>query len=242
MLGGESVAKVAQQREMKQEQSRAMIRALSADFPQTLERMLPDIGADARAELARWEERIDDWEFDVFRIAELTNGRPLCFVFSVVMLRHQLCAKFGIDRHKLHALGMALDRGYAEQATAPYHNSIHGADVIQAVNYFLRAHLCTSTTLGGSEAGRPYLGAAPGRGGDLADTELLACILSAAVHDIGHPGKTNRWHTEVSSPLAMLYNGEPYILGVTITTSPSFSIHMLDFVTKRQQSVEWCAC
>lgn len=39
------------------------------------------------------------------------------------------------------SLAQALDAGYTQQNVAPYHNNIHGADVIQALNYFLRAHL-----------------------------------------------------------------------------------------------------
>lgn len=42
----------------------------------------------------------------------------------------------------------------------------------------------------------------------LVDTEILAAVLAAAVHDIGHPAVTNNFHAETFSPMAMLYNDQ----------------------------------
>lgn len=44
-------------------------------------------------------------------------------------------------RRTVISLAHAIDAGYTQQSVAPYHNNIHGADVIQALNYFIRSHL-----------------------------------------------------------------------------------------------------
>ena len=44
-------------------------------------------------------------------------------------------------RSAVISLAHALDAGYTQQSVAPYHNNIHGADVIQALCYFIQAHL-----------------------------------------------------------------------------------------------------
>lgn len=46
-----------------------------------------------------------------------------------------------VGRRAVISLAHALDAGYTQQSVAPYHNNIHGADVVQALCYFIRTHL-----------------------------------------------------------------------------------------------------
>jgi cAMP-specific phosphodiesterase 4 len=68
-----------------------------------------------------------------------------------------------------------------------YHNSVHAADVLQAVYYYLYnagvQDMCKATTF-----------------------DLLGTFLSAAAHDMDHPGNNNVFETKTHSKLATLYN------------------------------------
>jgi 3'5'-cyclic nucleotide phosphodiesterase len=52
----------------------------------------------------------------------------------------------------------------------PYHNSTHAADVVQAVMFILLKDKLSSR---------------------FSPLEVLAMILAAVIHDVGHPGVTN---------------------------------------------------
>lgn len=60
-------------------------------------RIVPEISDEARIELAIWESRIDSWDFDIFRVNELTNGAPLAFVMFTVFSRYDLLSKLELE-------------------------------------------------------------------------------------------------------------------------------------------------
>jgi len=67
----------------------------------------------------------------------------------------------------------------------PYHNNIHGADVLQATHCMLN---------------QGSLGA------KLHDLEKLSLLVSAACHDLNHPGLTNDFRINTEDALAITYN------------------------------------
>jgi hypothetical protein len=58
---------------------------------------VPEISDEARVELAKWESKIDSWDFDIFRVNELTNGAPLAFVMFTVFSRYDLLNKLELE-------------------------------------------------------------------------------------------------------------------------------------------------
>lgn len=60
-------------------------------------RVVPEISDEARVELAKWESKIDSWDFDIFRVNELTNGAPLAFVMFTVFSRYDLLNKLELE-------------------------------------------------------------------------------------------------------------------------------------------------
>lgn len=67
----------------------------------------------------------------------------------------------------------------------PYHNQVHGADVLLATNHLLKAEALK---------------------GVFTDLEVLAALVAAAIHDVGHPARTNQFLVDVQHELAVLYN------------------------------------
>ncbi len=60
-------------------------------------RVVPEISDEARIELVKWESKIDSWDFDIFRVSELTNGAPLAFVMFAVFSRYNLLNKLQLQ-------------------------------------------------------------------------------------------------------------------------------------------------
>lgn len=76
-----------------------------------------------------------------------------------------------------------FEQGYHD--TNPYHNSVHAADVTQAMHCFLQERSIS-----------PYL----------TPMEKMCALLAAVSHDLDHPGVNQHFLIATRSHLASLYN------------------------------------
>jgi hypothetical protein len=67
----------------------------------------------------------------------------------------------------------------------PYHNSSHASDVVMTMEWFLKSK---------------YLQV------QVTPLEHVMIFVAAAIHDVGHPGRNNLFHTKTMSELAVTYN------------------------------------
>lgn len=111
----------------------------------------------------------------MFAVAAENNGRPLAPVTT-----HILHALGLLKRMKLQFERMCsfLNAAEAEYLGQPYHNSIHAADVVQALGAMILADTWHKT---------------------LEDWEVLALIIAGATHDLGHPGVNNAFHQRLKA-------------------------------------------
>jgi len=72
----------------------------------------------------------------------------------------------------------------------PYHTSLHAADVLQSVYYYI-------TGGGATDAMRK-----------LNSIDMAALFISSAAHDVDHPGNNNIYEIKTKSKLATLYNDQ----------------------------------
>lgn len=130
-----------------------------------------------------------EWTFDVFELAELTNGRPLEPTAQELFDRFGLCEALELERSVLTALMRKVEKEYCfdVKRPSPYHNSVHAADVLQAVGHFMMV---------------PQLADA------IEDLDGLSLLLAAAVHDFRHPGVSSNFLIATGSELAVRYNDE----------------------------------
>eukprot|EP00696_Hemimastix_kukwesjijk_P016628 gnl/Hemi2/510_TR181_c0_g7_i1.p1 gnl/Hemi2/510_TR181_c0_g7~~gnl/Hemi2/510_TR181_c0_g7_i1.p1 ORF type:complete len:755 (-),score=290.59 gnl/Hemi2/510_TR181_c0_g7_i1:323-2587(-) len=127
---------------------------------------------------------VDDWNFDVFKLAQLTGGHPLSFLVMHLVQRYKLLNQVeGVSESKLKRFLSAIEAGY--HVENPYHNATHASDVVQTAHAIL-------INSGFMDAISPL--------------ELLAFIVSCAMHDHDHPGLTNNYLILTESPLAIFYN------------------------------------
>lgn len=146
-------------------------------------RFLPVLDQSVEKQVDALLEKMEEWDFDIFALAELTNGRPLFFITFALFTRHDLLRKFNIPEAKLRRFLTIIEDGYFNGN--PYHNSTHAADVVQTLNYFItRGGLAQYVT----------------------ELDIFAVLVAALIHDYGHQGLNNAYQISVQSDLAVTYN------------------------------------
>ncbi|XP_047433979.1 cAMP-specific 3',5'-cyclic phosphodiesterase 4C-like [Mugil cephalus] len=143
------------------------------------------VNTDHEDELAKELEDLDKWSFNIFRVAEFSNNRPLSCIMYAIFQERELLKTFRIPVDTFVTYVMTLEDHY--HGNVAYHNSLHAADVTQST------HVLLST---------PALDAA------FTDLEILAALFAAAIHDVDHPGVSNQFLINTNSELALMYNDE----------------------------------
>ncbi|KAL3308757.1 hypothetical protein Ciccas_012706, partial [Cichlidogyrus casuarinus] len=116
----------------------------------------------------------------------------LTVLFVCLLQKKNFFTKFSINPGTLMGCMQKVETMYRK--SVPYHNSTHGADVLQSAHV-----LVSSKSLKGIYS----------------DLELFAMYFACAVHDVDHPGLTNQYliNTKIitflsnsANQLALLYN------------------------------------
>lgn len=79
------------------------------------------------------------WDFDQFKFDQVTNNHGISFLFLEIIKGTKLLQDFKIDLIKLAKFCLEIEKGYQLHGN-PYHNEIHGADVLQTT-FFLVSNL-----------------------------------------------------------------------------------------------------
>lgn len=123
------------------------------------------------------------WEFDIFKLEELTNKKPLIHLGMNLFLHFDVAATLNCDEKTLQNWLTVIEMNY--HVDNFYHNSTHAADVMQATAGFLEKDRLKAIMDPLDEA-----------------TSLIA----ACSHDVDHPGKSSAFLSNCDNPLAILYN------------------------------------
>ena len=133
------------------------------------------------------------WAFDAWALSEATCGRPLSVLGLLLLREHGLMRSEGEGMAEGAGKGGGLALNPAacwaglsavemEYKANPYHCKEHAADVLWSVH-------CLLTQGGVLESG-------------ISDPlEVLAVLLAAAIHDVGHPGLNNAFLVATEHPL-----------------------------------------
>nr|XP_018914696.1 PREDICTED: high affinity cAMP-specific and IBMX-insensitive 3',5'-cyclic phosphodiesterase 8B [Bemisia tabaci]XP_018914697.1 PREDICTED: high affinity cAMP-specific and IBMX-insensitive 3',5'-cyclic phosphodiesterase 8B [Bemisia tabaci]XP_018914698.1 PREDICTED: high affinity cAMP-specific and IBMX-insensitive 3',5'-cyclic phosphodiesterase 8B [Bemisia tabaci]XP_018914699.1 PREDICTED: high affinity cAMP-specific and IBMX-insensitive 3',5'-cyclic phosphodiesterase 8B [Bemisia tabaci] len=123
------------------------------------------------------------WDFNIFKLEDLSGKRPLAYLGMNILLHFEVHKTLGCDERTLHSWLVVMERHYHSHNT--YHNSTHAADVLQATAVFLEREHIKRHLDGLDEA---------------------CCLIAAATHDIDHPGKSSLFLINSGDDLAILYN------------------------------------
>uniref|UniRef100_A0A4W6BS29 Phosphodiesterase n=1 Tax=Lates calcarifer TaxID=8187 RepID=A0A4W6BS29_LATCA len=174
------------------------------------------VNTDQEDELAKELEDLDKWSFNIFRVAEFSNNRPLSCIMYAIFQERELLKTFRIPVDTFVTYVMTLEDHY--HGNVAYHNSLHAADVTQST------HVLLST---------PALDAV------FTDLEILAALFAAAIHDVDHPGVSNQFLINTNSELALMYNDESVLenhhLAVGFKLLHQENCDIFQNLTKRQR-------
>ncbi|XP_041640056.1 cAMP-specific 3',5'-cyclic phosphodiesterase 4C-like [Cheilinus undulatus] len=174
------------------------------------------VNTDHEEELAKELEDLDKWSFNIFRVADFSNNRPLSCIMYAIFQERELLKTFRIPVDTFVTYVMTLEDHY--HGNVAYHNSLHAADVTQST------HVLLST---------PALDAV------FTDLEILAALFAAAIHDVDHPGVSNQFLINTNSELALMYNDESVLenhhLAVGFKLLHQENCDIFQNLTKRQR-------
>jgi hypothetical protein len=139
---------------------------------------------------------IRDWNFDIFLLNRLTPY-PLVAVTETAVNELNLTFSMDIGMMKMRRFLVDISDAYLPN---PYHNQLHGADVTQTMYHYL-AHCKLGQILG------------------LNNFAILAMLISAAVHDVAHPGVTGKFLVAIGDPLAIQYNDSSPLENMHLATA-----------------------
>lgn len=123
-----------------------------------------------------------NWNFDTFFISECSGKEPLQVMGLYCIRRYGLDELCNVPENIIKNFLRKLENSYRDN---PYHNSTHAADVMSSYIYFVN----NSDILD-----------------SMSSIEMLAGIISTLGHDVGHPGKTNRFLVLTRDDVAIAYN------------------------------------
>uniref|UniRef100_A0A3B3WMC0 Phosphodiesterase n=1 Tax=Poecilia mexicana TaxID=48701 RepID=A0A3B3WMC0_9TELE len=174
------------------------------------------VNTDHEDELAKELEDLNKWSFNIFKVAEFSNNRPLSCIMYAIFQERELLKTFRIPVDTFVTYVMTLEDHY--HGNVAYHNSLHAADVAQST------HVLLST---------PALDAV------FTDLEILAALFAAAIHDVDHPGVSNQFLINTNSELALMYNDESVLenhhLAVGFKLLHQENCDIFQNLTKRQR-------
>lgn len=125
------------------------------------------------------------WDFEIFKLEELTDRRPLVCLGLELFRRFDVYNTFCCDEVTFKLWLIEIEKKYHTENT--YHNSTHAADVMQATACYLQ---------------------------QLSNREIkvmdrmdeATALIAAATHDIDHPGRSSAFLCNSDDRLALLYN------------------------------------
>lgn len=123
---------------------------------------------------------VSSWDFDVFRLDDVTGGRSLSILALFLLNRRGLIQRFNLPTNQLVTYLETIEDGYRDDN--PYHNRKHAAGVLQAMSMILP------------------------RMGFVDDISWLACYFAAIIHDYDHGGYTNDFLIRTEAIMAITYN------------------------------------
>uniref|UniRef100_A0A336LT50 3',5'-cyclic-AMP phosphodiesterase n=1 Tax=Culicoides sonorensis TaxID=179676 RepID=A0A336LT50_CULSO len=126
-----------------------------------------------------------EWDFEIFKLEELTENRPLVYLGLELCRRFDVFSTFNCDETTFKSWLIVIEAHYHSANT--YHNSAHAADVMQATACYLQQLSMREVKI-------------------MDEMDEATALIAAATHDIDHPGRSSAFLCNSGNPLSLLYN------------------------------------
>lgn len=125
----------------------------------------------------------NSWSFNTFNLDVATGGRSLSYLLVHLFQEYGFVQHFHLDIVKVWHCFNLMESAYHRHN--PYHNSVHAADVTQAMHCFLQENKFAAY---------------------LTPLEAMSSVIAAVAHDLDHPGVTQAFLVATSNHLVNLYH------------------------------------
>jgi len=124
------------------------------------------------------------WEIDVVRLATIpeVGGLPLLVLGHYIIMQTGINTHLQLDMNRIDNWLRAIEESYLAN---PYHNHLHAADVVCSMYFWFTSKFFRE---------------------NMTSLELLASLMAAAAHDVGHDAVNNAFHIRTRSTLGTRYN------------------------------------
>lgn len=123
-----------------------------------------------------------NWNFNTFFISDCTGKEPIQVMGLYTIRRYGLDELCCVPENIIKNFLRKLENSYKNN---PYHNSMHAADVMSSYMYFVNNSDMIDA---------------------ISSIEMIGGIIATLGHDVGHPGKTNRFLVLTHDDVAIAYN------------------------------------
>jgi len=115
------------------------------------------------------------WEFDVVEFAERPEvaHMPLLVIGHFLIVQTGLKTHLNLDMNRVDNWLKSIEESYNEN---PYHNHLHGADVMCSMFYWFSSLIFKE---------------------NMNSLDLLGALAAACAHDVGHDGVNNQFHVNM---------------------------------------------
>ncbi|KAG6877304.1 hypothetical protein C0993_008729 [Termitomyces sp. T159_Od127] len=159
---------------------------------------------------SRLIKSMETWEFEPHKLPEEELLACTLILFEVLYRIEGLEEAIGVSMKQITPFVYHLRRIYRLENS--YHNFEHALDVLQAVYSYLRAAGMVPPLSILHEPGRKWAFRNKSDCGALITSlglhELFVLYVAAIGHDVGHPGFTNTFMKNASTPLSEVYDGK----------------------------------
>ncbi|KAG6897422.1 hypothetical protein C0992_001736 [Termitomyces sp. T32_za158] len=159
---------------------------------------------------SRLIKSMETWEFEPHKLTEEELLACTFILFEVLYRIEGLEEAIGVSMKQITPFVYHLRRIYRLENS--YHNFEHALDVLQAVYSYLRAADMVPPLSILHEPGRKWVCSNKSDCGTLITSlglhDLFVLYVAAIGHDVGHPGFTNTFMKNASTPLSEVYDGK----------------------------------
>jgi hypothetical protein len=151
----------------------------------TLERLFPtELVGQQCASLHGLLAQVSTWDFDLLELQKLAGDVTMVLTVQACLQSHNLITNLDLDEKGLRAFLKEMSGSYLK---LPYHNDLHCSDVTQTMCALLSS--C-------------------GLGSIYSKNTVLAVLLAACIHDVGHGGLSNNYLKVTEDDLALRYGNK----------------------------------